>query len=105
MNWGTIEMTEDTNNNPHHGSRHYHMGNEDDPTQNVLDIIQAESKYQDGMRDAQARLDASALASQTSFQNLARDNESRLQSWMRDAETNRVDQLTAQRQSYEAQIA
>jgi hypothetical protein len=68
---------------------HNHMTG-DDPTQNVLDIVQAESKYQDGMREAQAKLDAAAIQSLNAI---------------RDAETNRLDQLAGQRQRFEKQIA
>lgn len=34
-----------------------------DPTKNVLDLVRAESKYQDGMREAQDRLHASKIES------------------------------------------
>jgi len=65
-----------------------------DPTKNVLDLVKAESKYQDGMRNALGEL-----------QTFARESESKMQNLMRNAETNRIDQLAGQRQIYEAQIA
>jgi hypothetical protein len=80
-------------------------GGRKDPTPNVSDIIHAESKYQDGMREAGDKQGQSAREAMTTFQNFARESESRMQTWMRDAESKRVDQLTSQRQVYEAQIA
>jgi hypothetical protein len=76
-----------------------------DPTKNVLDLVKAESKYQDGMRDQLKEMHKFAIDSSTVFQNYARDTESRMQSWMRDSETKRVDQLTTQRADYEKRIA
>lgn len=71
-----------------------HGGGVIDPTKNVLDLVRAESKYQDAMRDAQA-----------SFQNAMRDSQEKLQNWMRDAESKRVDQLASVRETYETRIA
>lgn len=76
-----------------------------DPTKNVLDLVRAESKYQDGMRNALGEMQALSLKSESRMQTFARESESRLQTWMRDAETNRIDQLSNLRQSYEARIA
>ena len=76
-----------------------------DPTKNVSEIVKAESRYQDGMREAHAKLDEHALKALEAFQNFARDSESRMQTWMRDAEGKRVDQLASQRKDYETQIA
>jgi hypothetical protein len=81
------------------------LANPADPSPNVLDIVRAESKYQDGMREAMGKLNEFSLAAQAQFSTFARDSESRMQTWMRDAETKRVDQLTAQSQNYEARIA
>jgi exonuclease VII large subunit len=76
-----------------------------DPTRNVLNIVSAESRHQDAMREAQAKLGAYAIKSEAAFQNFARDSESRMQSWMRDAESKRVDQLADQREKAEGRIA
>lgn len=65
-----------------------------DPTKNVLDLVRAESKYQDGMRDAGEKL-----------QNAIRDAEDRRIEDLSEAETRRVDALDAQRVRYETRIA
>jgi hypothetical protein len=83
-----------------------------DPTKNVLDLVKAESKYQDAMRDSSEK-----------FQNAIRDAENRrLQAENRrleelhnaenkrlrdlaEAETRRVDGLDEQRVRYETRIA
>jgi len=54
-----------------------------DPTKNVLDLVHAESKYQDAMRAEAARY----------------------QDALRDAETRRLDGLAALRDAYESRIA
>jgi hypothetical protein len=95
-------MPETANENSH-GPHWFYP--ENDPTKNVLDVIKAEGKYQDGMRDMHGKIDVVTTSSMTAFQNFARESESRMQSWMRDAESHRVDQLAAQRKDYEAQIA
>jgi hypothetical protein len=61
-----------------------------DPTKNVLDLVKAESRYQDGMRDMNAKL---------------RDAETRRLEDLAKAETRRVDGLDEQRVRYEARIA
>lgn len=76
-----------------------------DPTKNVLDIVRAESKYQDGMREAVQKLNEFSLSAETRLQTFARESESKMQTWMRDAETNRLDQLSDLRQTYESRIA
>ena len=95
-------MTEPANEHEHPGHFFYP---ENDPTKNVLDVIKAEGKYQDGMRDMHGKLDVATTSAMTAFQNYARESESKMQSWMRDAEAKRVDQLALQRQGYEGQIA
>ena len=65
-----------------------------DPTRNVADLVSSEGRHQDAMRDAQAR-----------FYTHAREADARLQSWMRDAETKRIDQLARQKQAADTQIA
>src|ERR1035437_3196154 len=95
-------MPETANENGHPGHFFYP---ENDPTKNVLDVIKAEGKYQDGMREAHAKIDIVTTKAMDTFQTFARESESRMQTWMRDAEAKRVDQLAEQRQTYEAQIA
>lgn len=76
-----------------------------DPTKNVLDLVRAESKYQDGMRDALEKMQTFARDANDRFQNYARDAESKLQSWMRDAESKRIDQIRAQGERFETVIS
>ena len=61
-----------------------------DPTKNVLDLVKAESRYQDGMREMNAKL---------------RDAEARRLEDLARAETRRVDGLDEQRTRYEERIA
>jgi 2',3'-cyclic-nucleotide 2'-phosphodiesterase (5'-nucleotidase family) len=65
-----------------------------DPTKNVLDLVRAESKYQDAMRDVEAQK-TEALA----------QAENRLQTALRAAESLRIDQLAQLRQEYDKRIA
>ena len=58
-------------------------GNAVDPTKNVLDLVRAESKYQDAMREA----------------------ESRFRDAMREAETRRINQLAEQKQHFDLELA
>jgi hypothetical protein len=76
-----------------------------DPTKNVLDLVYAESKYQDSMRNAEARIQKMAVESLAQMTAYRHDAESKMQTWMRDAETKRIDQLTATRENYERRIA
>jgi hypothetical protein len=76
-----------------------------DPTKNVLDLVYAESKYQDSMRNAEARIQKMAVDSLAQMSSYRHDAESKMQTWMRDAETKRIDQLTATRENYEKRIA
>jgi hypothetical protein len=76
-----------------------------DPTKNVLDLVKAESKYQDGMRSSLKEMHDYAFATTAIFQNFAREQESKFQNAMRDVESRRVDQLALQRQTYEQRIA
>lgn len=54
-----------------------------DPTKNVLDLVEAESRFQNAMREAERR-----------FQNA-----------LRDAETRRVNELAAQKQTFDLEAA
>lgn len=72
-----------------------------DPTKNVLDLVRAESKYQDFAREAEARR-----------QDDLRDAESKLQHTINEhqvlankAETRRLDDLAQLRQQYEVRAA
>ncbi len=98
-----------------------------DPTKNVLDLVRAESKYQDAMRDAfntyqnamreelarhteqmrQTVVDQQNLARShdTIFQNYARDSEARMSSALRHADGDKNDKLAQLRQVYETRIA
>jgi hypothetical protein len=76
-----------------------------DPTKNVLDLVNAESRYQDGMRDSMEHYQDSMREAETRFQNSMRETESRIQNWMRDAESKRVEALASQQRFYETRIA
>ena len=76
-----------------------------DPSFNVSKLVEAESKYQDGMRIAFGELQSNSLVAESKFQTFARESESKLQIWMRDAEAKRTDQLSELRQTYESRIA
>jgi len=76
-----------------------------DPTKNVLDLVYAESKYQDSMRGAEARISAQANASLLLFTNFAREAESKILTLARESESKRLDQLSALREVYEKRIA
>lgn len=65
-----------------------------DPTKNVLDLVNAESKYQDAMRESAEKYDKAI-----------RQAEVRRLEELAKAETRRVDALEEQRVRYEARIA
>jgi len=65
-----------------------------DPTKNVLDLVKAESKYQDGMRDALERL-----------LNAKAEGEAKTTKLLSEAESKRIDQLASLRLTYDARIA
>lgn len=65
-----------------------------DPTKNVLDLVKAESRYQDGMRDGLAQLVAAKA-----------EGDRNLQAAKTEAEIRRLDQLAAQAKTYETRIA
>lgn len=72
-----------------------------DPTKNVLDLVRAESKYQDAMREMLREFeDGMRKAAQD-----VTDSKLKLQDWMRDAESKRIDQLAALREGYDKRIA
>ncbi len=75
-----------------------------DPTKNVLDLVRAESKYQDAMRDSAMREFNSAIGYVRDQIKLMNDSAERFQSAQRDAETNRIDQLAQTRQEFQNTI-
>lgn len=92
-----------------------HGGPTIDPTKNVLDLVRAESKYQDsmrealeryqdGMRDALKEQNSSARLADQRISDFARDAEARLTKTMLDAETRRIDQLAQNRQEFQNTI-
>lgn len=76
-----------------------------DPTKNVLDLVKAESKYQDFARGAEARIAQIATDAATTFQNFAREHEASFSHAIRDAETRRLDEKADLRQVYDTRIA
>ena len=65
-------------------------GNSADPTKNVLDLVKAESKYQDAMREAETRI----------F-----DAETKRRDELAEAEARRINDLAALRYQYDTRIA
>lgn len=76
-----------------------------DPTKNVLDLVKAESKYQDGMRDALEKHHSAMLNSTNTFQNFAREASEKIGILTTSAETKRLDELADLRLTYEMRIA
>ena len=93
-----------------------------DPTKNVLDLVRAESKYQDALRDLitahqteireiefrhyeamralQERFSQNTRDQETTYQNAMRDAESKRTDQLRHAESQRIDQLAQTRQEF-----
>lgn len=65
-----------------------------DPTENVKALNAAEAKRQDDLRGMEARI-----------QSALRESDARFQSAMRDAETRRVNELAAQKQLFDLELA
>jgi hypothetical protein len=76
-----------------------------DPTDNVLDLVDAESKYTTGMRSTGEQLFDAKIASVKETLTAKLEAESRIQNWMRDSEMKRLTESAAQRQFYETRIA
>ena len=75
-----------------------------DPTKNVLDLVRAESKYQDSMRDSlKERWDESHIALKEQIK-VTNDYVISFQNAQRDAETKRIDQLAQTRQEFQNTI-
>jgi len=75
-----------------------------DPTKNVRELVLAESKYQDAMRDA---LESRLLAEIKSLRDIIQvisDGAVAFQNAQRDAETKRIDQLAQTRQEFQNTI-
>jgi hypothetical protein len=83
-----------------------------DPTANVRELVNAEASYRDSLRDSDIRYQDAMRDAQEKYQNgirsgseKLREFENRLQNWMRDSESKRIDQLASLRQVYETRIA
>jgi hypothetical protein len=75
-----------------------------DPTKNVLDLVRAESKYQDAMRESLAVLIDEKVTSTREMTKLVSDHVISYQNAQRDAETRRIDQLAETRQEFQNTI-
>jgi hypothetical protein len=75
-----------------------------DPTKNVLDLVKAESKYQDGMRGELEKQFNGRFLSVSELLKLYSDNLTGFQTAMREAETRRIDQLAETRQEFQNTI-
>ena len=75
-----------------------------DPTKNVLDLVRAESKYQDSMREIQGKLIDEKVGSLKELVKLVSDNHVMFQNAQIAAETRRIDQLAQTRQELQNTI-
>lgn len=75
-----------------------------DPTKNVLDLVRAESKYQDAARDAQEKLMNEKTDGLREIVKIMSDNIVLHQNSQRDAETRRIDELAETRQEFQNTI-
>jgi hypothetical protein len=75
-----------------------------DPTKNVLDLVKAESKYQDAMRDALEKLFNAETRATRDMTKIVSDNVVAYQNAQRDAETRRIDELAETRQEFQNTI-
>ena len=82
----------------------YYGGQVYDPTQNVRELVEAESKYQDAMRETVKDDFKSALSFIRDQIKLIADGADRFQNAQRDAETKRIDQLAQNRQEFQNTI-
>jgi hypothetical protein len=81
-----------------------HGGGVIDPTKNVLDLVRAESKYQDAMRDVQEKLLTEKVGGLKELVRVISDNVVAFQNAQRDAETRRIDELAETRQEFQNTI-
>jgi hypothetical protein len=93
----------------------YYGGQVYDPTQNVRELVEAESKYQDAMRDSLKESFNSALigmkeqlglarSMDDKFSDYTRKMEGQFQNAQREGETKRIDQLAQNRQEFQNTI-
>ena len=75
-----------------------------DPTKNVGDLVQAESRYQDAMREYQEKLFNAKHDGLSNAVKVITDNVVIFQNAMRDSETRRLDQLAENRQEFQNTI-
>jgi hypothetical protein len=75
-----------------------------DPTKNVLDLVKAESKYQDAMREGVKELMRESMGGLRHTLEILTSNVTMFQSAMRDAETRRIDELAENRQEFQNTI-
>ena len=75
-----------------------------DPTKNVLDLVRAESTYQNAMRDAQEKLLNEKVGGLAAQVKLISDSVVMFQNAQREAETKRIDQLAENRQEFQNTI-
>lgn len=75
-----------------------------DPTKNVLDVVAAETRYQNDMREAVKELLLAKARALDDAIKLVSDSIINYQTGMRDAETRRIDQLAETRQEFQNTI-
>lgn len=75
-----------------------------DPTKNVLDLVRAESKYQDSQRDSLKELLLSEISAVRDHVKILSDSTVAFQNAQRTAETSRIDQLAQTRQEFQNTI-
>src|ERR1700736_2218216 len=75
-----------------------------DPTKNVLDLVRAESTYQNAMRDSLKELLLVEVAALKDHIKILSDSTVQYQNAQRTAETNRIDQLAETRQEFQNTI-
>jgi hypothetical protein len=81
-----------------------HGGGVIDPTKNVLDLVKAESRYQDAMRDVQEKLMSEKVGGLKELVKVMSDSVVAYQNAQRDAETRRIDELAETRQEFQNTI-
>lgn len=75
-------------------------GDDGNPTKNVLDLVRAESKYQDSARDSLKELMMQAVSAVKDSIKMMSDHMVSFQNAMRESETRRIDQLAQTRQEF-----
>ena len=75
-----------------------------DPTKNVLDLVRAESKYQDAMRESLAILINEKVGGLKEIAAITNQYVGAFQNAQRDSETRRIDQLAENRQEFQNTI-